>query len=75
MSEFKKVIDLYDLVTLDVDEIKAGYNYGIRGGRKPGSDKSRAFWHGWRHGAVGIGSIKKDKAMRTLLNQPPINVH
>lgn len=60
MSEFTPVETVDDLNSLDDDEIVAGYRSGFRGEPEPGSDKSRAFWHGWRNGRVDIGLAQPD---------------
>lgn len=70
MSEFIPVETAEDLNGLDEDEIVAGYRSGFHGEPEPGSDKSRAFWHGWRNGRVDIGlakpDIHQDRLIRSL---------
>jgi hypothetical protein len=67
MSEFSPVRTKADLETLDNDEIVAGYRFGAHGGGEPGSDKSRAFWHGWRNSQIDRGAIPVDDASGALI--------
>lgn len=66
MSEFQPVTTLSDLAVQDCDEILAGYVAGLHGEPEPGSDKSRAFWHGWRNGSADAGRRPFDAAQRRL---------
>lgn len=66
MSEFKPVSTLEDLNLQDTDELVAGYRAGLRNLAEPGSDQSRAYWHGWRNGQVDRGNREPDVAQAEL---------
>jgi hypothetical protein len=66
MSEFAPVETLADLVQLDEAEILDGYRSGCDGDPEPGNNRSRAFWHGWRNGAIDRGRSKPDAASKKL---------
>jgi hypothetical protein len=66
MSEFHPISTLEDLSLQDREEMAAGYRSGIRGEPEPGSNKSRAHWHGWRNGRVDGGYADKDAAQIEL---------
>jgi hypothetical protein len=66
MSEFYPVRTVVDLDHLDEDEIVAGYKAGLHGAQEPGSDKSRAYWHGWRNGRVDGNHDQIDSAQVEL---------
>lgn len=66
MSEFKPVTDPDDLSLLDEEDILDGYWSGFAGAAEPGESRSRAFWHGWRNGAVDGGHRQIDWAQETL---------
>lgn len=55
------VTTLDDLLTLDHDEVVEGYWAGRDGDAEPGNNRSRAYWHGWRNGALDGGHIEKDE--------------
>lgn len=69
MSEFAPVSTLADLELLDSDEIVEGYRAGLSGDSEPGSDKSRAYWHGWRNGMADSRRIPMDDAMHSLSSE------
>lgn len=58
--------DAADLKSLDVDEMIAGYQDGRCGEPEPGNNRSLAYWHGWRNGAVDGGHRKSDAAQAAL---------
>lgn len=60
------VSTLEELDQLDPDEMYAGYRDGRDGEPEPGGNRSRAFWHGWRNGAVDGGHRAKDEAQAAL---------
>jgi hypothetical protein len=65
--EFAPVFDLADMDALDMDHVLAGYRAGLRGDPPPtASYYSRAYWHGWRNGAVDGGHAEKDAAQAHL---------
>ena len=66
MAEFAPVRTIADFRRLDEGETLEGYLDGFHGGPKPGSDRSRAFWHGWRNGRVDAGLAEPDGAQRAL---------
>lgn len=55
-----------ELALLDGDEIIEGYRDGRRGEPEPGDNRSKAYWHGWRNGAVDGGHREKDAAQAEL---------
>ncbi len=52
MSARVPITKAADLDALDLDEMVEGYWDGYRGEPEPGDNRSLAFWHGWRNGAV-----------------------
>lgn len=66
MSEFRPVETKSDLEQLDDDEILAGYRAGLSDPQEPGSDKSRAYWHGWRNAQIDRGRIPVDASAYRL---------
>jgi hypothetical protein len=66
MTEFAPVITIADFRQLDDGEIMEGYFDGFHGSPPPGSDRSRAFWHGWRNGRVDAGLAEPDFAQIAL---------
>jgi hypothetical protein len=69
MSEFQAVATLAELELLDQDDILAGYRAGFDGVPEPGSDKSRAYWHGWRNARVDRGLAQSDRAQQLLAQE------
>jgi hypothetical protein len=66
MSEFTPVATVEDLNSLDEGEIVDGYLSGLRGEPEPGSNRSRAYWHGWRNGMADSSRMPIDTAQRQL---------
>jgi hypothetical protein len=66
MSEFAPITTLEDLEQQPDEELIAGYRSGYRNEPEPGSDRSRAFWHGWRNGRVDGGHAPIDAAQEAL---------
>ena len=66
MSEFVPVTTVAEFRKLDDGEILEGYFDGFHGAPEPGSDRSRAFWHGWRNGRVDAGLAEPDEAYHKL---------
>ena len=66
MSEFKPISTLEDLNLQDTDELLAGYHAGLENLAEPGSDKSRAYWHGWRNGRTDRGVTPVDTSQAEL---------
>lgn len=57
---FMPVRTMADLDSLDPEEIVEGYCAGHEGDPEPGHNRGRAYWHGWRNGAVDSGRRKVD---------------
>ena len=51
----RSVPDLATLDGLPDDELIEGYQDGLAGEGEPGGNRSLAYWHGWRNGAVDRG--------------------
>lgn len=66
MAEFDTVTTLVELMMLDDDDVAAGYQAGLEGAPSPASDRSRAYWHGWRNGLVDSGRRPADAAQLAL---------
>jgi hypothetical protein len=66
VSEWTPIKSLSDLDAQNDDDIYAGYRAGRAGMPEPGSDKSRAYWHGWRNGMADSGRMPIDESMRAL---------
>jgi hypothetical protein len=66
MAEFAPVITIADFRQLDDGEMLEGYFDGFHDSPPPGSDRSRAFWHGWRNGRVDAGLANPDLAQIAL---------
>jgi hypothetical protein len=69
MSEFHPIVTLEDLILQPACEVTAGYMTGLHNKPEPGSDKSRAFWHGWRNGLVDGGYTEPDAAQEELMRR------
>jgi hypothetical protein len=69
MSEFAPVRTVDDLNALDLQDMLKGYQAGRSGEPEPGSDKSRAFWHGWRNGRVDGQHDQIDSAQAQLARE------
>jgi hypothetical protein len=66
MSDRGPVITVDELDLLDADEMRQGYTDGRAGDPEPGDNRSKAYWHGWRNGAVDGGHRETDAAGRAL---------
>ncbi len=66
MAEFAPVETIADFRQLDDGDTLEGYFDGFHGSPEPGSDRSRAFWHGWRNGRVDAGLAEPDHAQLAL---------
>ena len=60
------VTTVEDLESLDDGEVVEGYHDGLEDAPKPGANRTRAYWHGWRNGMVDGGYMEKDWAQATL---------
>ena len=69
MPEFTPISNIHDLAMQDSAEMIEGYRAGLDAAPEPGSDKSRAFWHGWRNGMTDKGRQPIDQAQRELAEQ------
>lgn len=66
---FEPVRTLADLNSLDHAEISAGYLDFSADDPWPGENRGRAYWHGWRTGAIDHGAIPKDDAAAQLAHE------
>ncbi|MFP5512561.1 MAG: hypothetical protein ACLGJC_05730 [Alphaproteobacteria bacterium] len=58
---------LCDLARLDGAEIADGYLDGLKPDAfEPGTNRSRAYWHGWRNGRMDRDPASKDAAAAEL---------
>lgn len=62
----RSVSSLEQLDALDDYELLEGYRDGIAGDPEPGDNRSLAYWHGWRNGAVDKGLREKDDEQAIL---------
>ena len=62
MAEFNPVRTVEDFRTLDDGDVLEGYLGGFDGEPPPGSNRSRAYWHGWRNGMVDSARSLPDLA-------------
>lgn len=62
----KPVTTIAELDQLDSDEMYQGYRDGRDGDPEPRGNRTRAYWHGWRNGAVDGGHREKDAAQAML---------
>lgn len=67
MSEFKPVETKAELDALCGDEVLAGYLHGLDCADEPGSDRSKAYWHGWRNAQADRGRMPVDIHQRRLV--------
>lgn len=65
-SETRSVPDLATLDGLDDAELLEGYRDGLGGEPEPGNNRSLAYWHGWRNGAVDRGRRPIDAEQAAL---------
>lgn len=69
MADRRPVLTVDDLVALDGDEdMVEGYRDGCNGEPAPGDNRSRAYWHGWRVGAMYAGRIPIDAEHTALVH-------
>jgi hypothetical protein len=61
-SDFTSVTTVEDIDALDEGEMIEGYWDGYDGDPEPGNNRSRAYWHGWRNGAVDGKHWQGDEA-------------
>lgn len=66
MSEFRPVLTMEDLLTLDVAELAEGYRDGRANAPAPGNNRTRSYWHGWRNGRCDGGFVEPDEGQRAL---------
>lgn len=69
MSEFAPITDMETLNKQDEAEMVAGYMAGRENAPVPGSDKSRAFAHGWRNGMVDFKHATGTEAQAQLARE------
>ena len=62
----RSVRTLEQLDALNSDELVEGYLDGFRGEIQPGHNRSLAYWHGWRNGAVDGKHREKDDEQALL---------
>lgn len=67
VAEPRSVATLAELDALDTDELLEGYWDGRAGEPEPGHNRSLAYWHGWRNGAVDFGHRQGDAEQRQLV--------
>jgi hypothetical protein len=65
-SEFRPVTCVRDLEHLDAQEVAIGYHHGVFGCCPPTSAHSRAYWHGYRNGAVDGGHCEESEDQRAF---------
>lgn len=66
---FPPVTTLWDLDTLDHDQVVEGYASAERGDPEPGENRGRSFWHGWRMRMIDYGEIPSDDGHRNLVKE------
>lgn len=66
MTEFTPVATVSEYRLLDEGDVLSGYLDGVSACPEPGSDRSRAYWHGWRNGRVDAGLARPDTAQMLL---------
>jgi hypothetical protein len=66
---FDPVSTMEDLLTLDSDEMVAGYRDYCPTDPWPGENRGRAYWHGWRNAAIDRGMINIDAAAQRLARE------
>jgi hypothetical protein len=69
MAEYAPVRTVADFRQLDEGDILEGYLDGFHGSPEPGSDRSRAYWHGWRNGRTDAGFAEPDSAQQALAQE------
>lgn len=66
---FQPVTTLWDLDTLDHDQVVEGYTSAERGDPEPGENRGRSFWHGWRMRMIDYGVIPSDAGHQNLVRE------
>ncbi len=68
-AEWRPVTSLADLDKLDELEVKEGYFDGRDDAPepRPGGNRSRAYWHGWRVGMMDAGKVLCDQTHAQLV--------
>lgn len=69
MANFEPVQTLDDLLSLDKDDVLAGYLSADAGDPEPGPNRGRAFWHGWRNRMIDKHVLPVDEASRRLARE------
>ena len=70
MVDRAPVSTVLELAALGDDaELLEGYFDGFNGEPEPGDNRSKAFWHGWRNGAVDGGHRQSDAAQAALAHE------
>jgi len=65
----RPVATVAELAELDTDEIVEGYRDGRADAPEPGDNRSRAYYHGWRCGAMDAGRLEIDATHRGLISE------
>lgn len=66
---FAPVTDLWELDSLDHDQVVEGYASAERGDPEPGPNRGKSFWHGWRCRMMDMGEIPIDDAHHKLIKE------
>lgn len=66
---FAPVADLWELDSLDHDQVVAGYSSAERGDPEPGPNRGKSYWHGWRCRMMDMGVIPIDEGHRNLVRE------
>ena len=64
---FKPVTTLWELDSLDHDQVVEGYISAERGDPEPGPNRGKSYWHGWRCRMMDYGAIPTDDGHRGLV--------
>ncbi len=63
---YQPVRTVADFRTLDEAEMLCGYMDSVQGLPCVCAERTRAYWHGWRNGAVDAGWVEPDEAQYAL---------
>lgn len=66
---FAPVAHLWELDSLDHDQVVEGYASAERGDPEPGPNRGKSYWHGWRCRMMDYGAIPIDDAHRKLVHE------
>lgn len=66
---FEPIRTKADLETLDHAEIVAGYMETRRGDPEPGTNRGRAYWHGWCNRMRDFGELPMTAASAQLAKE------